>query len=446
MRHIHSSTCEHAPAAHSRRRFLQSAAAAAGALAAPAILPASALGLEGATPPGDRIGIGMIGMGKKNFSHLRNLLATGSVQVLALCDVESIRLKQAQAETEKAYAEKFGKASYSGCAIHGDFREMLARDDIDAIVISTPNHWHAIMAIEAMRAGKDVYCEKPLALTIREARAIVDAAARYNRVFQVGSQQRSERAFRLACEIVRNGLIGEIRTVETSVGGPPKDDNLPPEETPPTLDWDMWLGPAPSRPYNKTFCPMDPVKSDWARWRDYRDFAGGPMTDWGAHHFDIAQWGLGMDHSGPVEVAPPNGRDLDRLEYRYANGVLLHREGASRGAAVEFIGTKGKVACNRGQYLRTEPANLKDVVWGPGDIRLYESVDQKGNWLECIRTRKQTICPAEIGCRTVTVCHIGNIAYWLNRPLKWDPAAEQFVGDDEANRLLERPMRPPWRI
>jgi predicted dehydrogenase len=322
---------------------------------------------------------------------------------------------------------------------------VLARPDIDAVFITTPDHWHSIIAIEAARAGKDIYCEKPLALTISEARAVAQAVERYGRVFQTGSQQRSDRTFRFACELVRNGRIGRVHTVHVNVGGPPVDCDLPEEPAPPCLDWDRWLGPAPWRPYNAILAP--PITDDgWALWRNYRDYAGGGMTDMGAHHFDIAQWGLGMDGAGPVQIIPPDGKGVNLLTYRYANGVLMTHTGALEKAGVEFIGDKGRVLVNRYDYLVTEPKELARQGFGPGDVRLCRSDDHHLNWAECIRTRGRPICDAEIGCRSVTVCHLGNIAYQLKRPLRWDPGKEIFVGDEEANRLLRRPMRAPWCI
>jgi predicted dehydrogenase len=309
------------------------------------------------------------------------------------------------------------------------------------VVISTPDHWHSVTVIESCKAGKDVYCEKPLSQTIQETRAMVNAVRLYNRVFQTGSMQRSSREFRFACELVRNGYIGDIQHVTVGVGGPPEDKVLPAQPVPDYLDWDMWVGPAMWRPYNNDLAPH--ISFDgFPNWRYYSYYGGGGMTDWGAHHFDIAQWGLGMDGTGPVEIIPPDGKDVKVLTYKYANGIPMTRDNAN---GVLFEGTKGKVEVNRG-YLKTTPDSLKDQKIGPEQINLYNSPNHYTDWLDAIRKRTKPICDIEIGASSVTVCHLGNIAYRLQRPLKWDPKREVFVGDDEANRLLSRTMRSPWHL
>jgi len=427
-----------------RRDFLRNAATAVGAVSVPTIIPSSALGADGKTAPSERLAVGLIGMGKLCQGHLGSFLGDSSVHVAAVCDVEADRLEDAKNTTEARYAEAYEKGSYKGCTAYRDFRELVARPDVDAVLIATPTNWHALMAIEACKAGKDVYCEKPLALTIAEARATAEAAKQYGRVFQTGSQQRSDGTFRFACELVRNGRIGKVHTVHVDCGGPSGPCYLPAMPTPESLDWDLWLGPAPYRPYNSELCPFDNFAT-WPNWRGYWDYDGGGMTDMGAHHFDIAQWGLGMDGSGPVEITPPDGKDVKLLTYKYADGTALYHGGAMPGAAIEFIGTEGRVGVNRGSFLKTEPESLRDEAWGPADLHLYDSRSHKDNWLDCIRTRRQPICPAEVGCSSVTVCHLGNLAYWLKRPLKWDPAKATFVDDAGANRMLQRAMRPPWR-
>lgn len=429
-----------------RRGFLKRGLVASAACSFPAIIPGSALGLDGTTAPSNRITVGFIGMGKMARGHLENFRRDSTVQVLAICDVEQGRREEHAQLTEAFYAERDGQGSYSGCDTYGDFREVCARPDIDGVIIATPNHWHALNAVEAAKNGKDIYLEKPIARTIAEGQAIVRATRRYGRILQVGSMQRSDTAFHHACELVRNGRIGKVHTVNVNVGGPPEESYLPAEPQPEGLDWDKWLGPCPWRPYSSVLCP--PTSYDgWARWRYYREYAGGSMTDFGAHHFDIAQWGLGMDHTGPVEVIPPREGVDERLAYVYANGVRMFRGGAGgsgRGAAVEWLGDRGIVRVNRGQYLETEPETLKLDTIAPGETRLYRSRNHKDNWLEGMRTRKACICTPEIGHHTANICHIGNIAYWLRRPLKWDPDNEVFLDDPEANRLLSRPMREPW--
>jgi predicted dehydrogenase len=429
-----------------RRQFLRRAAAAGAAgWAFPYFVPSSAFGAAGHVAPSNRLSVGFIGLGKQMGWHLGDGLDRRDVQVTALCDVESIRLGMQQRRVDKFYADRLGKGSYTGCAAYKNFQALMDRRDIDAVVICTPDHWHALLAVAALKSGKDVYCEKPLTLAIGEGRYIINAVRKYGRVFQTGSQQRTWWNFRKACELVRNGRIGKVHTVYVNVGGPPIDCNLPAQPVPEGLDWDMWLGPAPWRPYNADIAPGLDFPG-WPNFRSYRDYAGGGMTDIGAHHFDIAQWGLGMDGSGPVEIHPPDGKDYKLLTYTYANGVILHHTGGHPDAGIEWVGSEGRLRVQRGDYLQTDPPELLDAPLTANDIRLYDADDHHTNFYECIRSRKRCICDAEIGHSSVTVCHLGNLAYWLKRPLKWDPVAEQFPGDDEANRLLLRPMRSPWRL
>ena len=422
----------------SRRGFLLRSAAG---VATPLILPSRVLG---ATAPSERLTLGFIGMGKMARGHLDAFRRDPSCQVVAICDVESRRRDETVRQTNDFYAQQTGTTSSQSCAGYKDFRDLVARDDIDAVIIATPNHWHALIAIAALASGKDVYCEKPLTLTIEQSVAVLKAARRYDRVFQTGSQQRSDPTFRYACELVRNGRIGRVHTVHVNVGGPPVECYLPAEPVPDGLDWDFWLGPAPERPYNSDIAP--PMEYEgWPNWRSYRDYAGGGMDDFGAHHYDIAQWGLGMDHTGPVEVLPPS-EAYNQITYKYANGVTMYHGGGKAGCAVEFIGDQGRVRVNRGQYLETDPDEVRLQTIGPDEIHLYESNNHKDNWLECVRTRALPICDVEIGAHTANICHIGNICYWLNRPLHYNPDACRFENDDEANRLVGRPMRGPWRL
>jgi predicted dehydrogenase len=235
--------------------------------------------------------------------------------------------------------------------------------------------------------------------------------------------------------MVRSGRIGRLLTINANVGGPSGDCYLPAEPVPDGLDWELWLGPAPWRPYNKGLHPFN--------WRSYRDYSGGGMTDWGAHHFDIAQWALGMDESGPIEIRPPDGKDYPKLTYTYASGVTLTHGGGSNG--VLFTGTEGKIEVNRG-YLKTWPEELAKLPTQPGEVHLYQSRSHHGNFVDCVRTRRRPVCDVEVGCRSVTVCHLGNFAYWLKRPLRWDPARERFVDDAEADRWIDRPQRSPWAL
>jgi len=394
----------------SRRTFLRGAAAAA---AAPLFVPTTSFGAN------DRITTAILGLGGPAGG------GAGGTQLLAVCDVRNDKLGR---HAGNKNVKKFR-----------DFREMLTLDDVDAVLVGTPDHWHALASIAAVRAGKDVYCEKPMTLTIKEGRAMVDAVRRYDRVFQTGSQQRSEYGgkFRFACEMVRSGRIGQLKRIHVNVGGPSGPCYLPPVPVPDTIDWDMWLGPAPWRPFH----PRIGLSGSW---RAYRDYSGGGMTDWGHHHFDIVQWALDMDTSGPREVYPPDGKDIRYLTYIYESGVEVCHGGA-KGAQIEFIGTEGRVMVDRGT-LKTDPPNIMAKPIGPNEVHLYHSPGHKQNWVECIRTRRRPICDVEIGCRSVTVCHIGNLAYWLKRPLKWDPVKEEFIGDPGANRWLDRPKRAPWHI
>ena len=432
---------DHSPRT-TRRGFLTAAAAA---VAAPYVLRATALGAAGRKPPSDRITLGMIGMGTQGNGHLGGahggawnaqrpggFLAREDVHVLAVCDVDRGRRENAKKKVESVYAGKHGKGTYKGCAAYNDFRDLVTREDIDVVCIATPDHWHALISIWACRYGKDVYCEKPMTRFIREGPAMIEAARLHGRIIQAGTQQRSSPAFRRACELVRNGRIGKVQTVHVNVGGPSSHRIDSPQPVPPGLDWEMWLGPAPWRPYHPGPHP--------GGFRNYRDFSGGGMTDWGAHHYDIAQWALGMDETGPVEIDASKGQCV----YKYANGVVMFHGGAGFGD-ITFTGTKGRVGTGR-WYVKTEPPELLKEPLGPDDVHLYESNNHADNFLECVRTRRRPIADPAVIHRSVSVCHLGNIAYWLKRPLKWDPEKEEFVGDEEANRWVSRAMREPWRL
>lgn len=416
----------------SRRQFLKTTAASA--FIAPLVISSQVA--RGEKGPNDRINLGFIGTGTQGRGLLNNFLNQPNTQVVAVCDVDTTRREHHCKIANDFYAAK-GNTEYKGCAAYKEFPELIARPDIDAVVIAVPDHWHAYIAIAACNAGKDVYCEKPLSLTIHEARAMVNAARKNQRVFQTGSMQRSSSEFRKACELVRNGRIGTVKQVIVDVGGPSRPCDLPEEPMEPGLNWDRWLGPAPLRPYNSVLSPRG-VHQHFPDWRNYREYSGGAMTDWGAHHFDIAQWGLGMDESGPVEIIPPEDPKATKgLRYIYANGVeVLH--GDSGG--VLFIGTEGKILVNRGKFEAT-PQSIGEEPLPANATHLYKSFNHGKDFLDCMRSRQKPICDVEIGCRSVTVCHLGNLAYWNHRHLKWDPAKERFVGDEEANQWLDRPKR-----
>ncbi|MBN1817209.1 MAG: Gfo/Idh/MocA family oxidoreductase [Sedimentisphaerales bacterium] len=428
-----------------RRTFLKYAGMAAGALALPVAVPKSVFGAQA---PSERIVMGFIGTGKQSQHLLRSFLNASGVQVAANCDVDKLKLERNMRMATDFYAKKTGNASYNGVKAYGDFRELLARPDIDAVVISTPDHWHGLHTVYAAKAGKDIYCEKPLGHNIVECQAMVKAVRRYDRVFQTGSMQRSDDKFRRACELVINGYIGDTKKVVVNVGGPPKACDLEAMETPDYLDWEMWNGPAPARPYHSELSPH--ISQDiFPHWRSYKEYGGGGMTDWGAHHFDITQWGLGMDRNGPVEVIPPDGKEVKVLTYTYANGITMVRAGSEEGHGnvngVLFLGDKGKVEVNRG-YLKTWPENLAGQKIGPNETRLYDSSNHYTDWLHAIRTRTKPICDVEIGYSSVVVCLMGNIAYELKRPLRYDQRQQRFLADNEANLLMGRVMRSPWRI
>jgi len=414
--------------------------AAAATIAAPYVVPSSVFG---ATAPSNRITFGCIGVGGQGSGHLGNLIGNNEAQVLAVCEVDTGRREKARARVEQAYAARSPSGSYQGCVGYNDFRELLARKDIDAVTVVTPDHWHALISIAAMKAGKDVYCEKPLTLTIAEGRAIADVQKRYGRIFQTGAQRRSSPRCRRACELVRNGFIGKLLRVEVGVGLRPTAPCLDkPEPVPPGFDYDMWLGPAPWAPYTTKRCHYN--------FRFVRDYSGGEMTNFGAHFLDLAQWGIGADDSGPVEIEGKGEYFADgiwdtfakvNITYTYANGVKLICTSNRHGC--RFFGTEGWVDGDTGA---TEPKSIATAVIPPGGVRLYESNSHMGNFLACIRSRRPTVSPAEVGHRTCTVCHLGNIAMTLERPLKWDPVKERFVNDPEADRLLYRPMRGPWHL
>ena len=378
-----------------RRRFLGTAATA---MAAPLVIPSSVLG-GNSTAPSERITLGFIGMGRMGYVHVGLFAQRSDVQVLAVCDVQQIKREAAKEAVEQRYSRREGARNAArGVALYNDFRELLARDDIDAVVIATPEHWHAIQAIEAVKAGKDVYGEKPMTLTIREARAMVNAVRRYGRVFQTGSMQRSANEFRVACEMVRAGRIGKLQSITVNVGTTSVDCYLPGEPVPKGVDWDMWLGPAPWRPFNAILCPP-PNFPDWPQWRRYRDYSGGQIADWGAHHFDIAQWGMDADGTGPVEIFPPDGKEFTGPSFKYANGVMLHANPIHNpGAPCTFYGTEGTIGVGRGT-LTTSPKSL--MPHNLVTVNRWTYPEHHTDWLRSIRTRQKPIADVEIGCRSM---------------------------------------------
>ena len=419
----------------SRRDFIRIASAVG--IVTPIFIPSHVWGAK--TPPSDRLTMGFIGMGTQNRYLLTRFLGKDT-QVVAVCDVDTTRRESAKQMVEDAYAKKT-LAGYKGCAVYSDFRELLARKDIDAVCIASPDHWHAIHVVMAAKAKKDIYCEKPLSLTIPEARAMVKAVRKHKRVLQTGSMQRSSPEFYKACMLVRNGRIGKIQQVIVDVGPSSKWCDLPEEAMEPGLNWDLWLGPAPVRGYNSILSPRG-IPKDFPAWRNFREYSGGGMTDWGAHHFDIAQWGLGMDDSGPVQIVPPEDPKAQTgVRFIYANGVqVIH----GKSGGVLFVGSDGQIFVNRGKFKITPEGLDKDPIPENG-VQLYKSTDHYQDFLNCVKSRNKPICDVEIGCRSVTVCHLGNLAYWYRRTLHWDPVKERFTGDAEANTWLARQRRPPWQ-
>jgi predicted dehydrogenase len=373
--------------------------------------------------------------------HLNHMANRGDAQVLAVCDVDRQRRERTKAQVEQIYAQKAPGGAYKGCAACNEFERIIERDDIDAVMVVTPDHWHAIISVAAMKHGKDVYVQKPMTLTVREGRRMSDVARQYGAILQVGSQQRSERAFRRACEIVRNGWIGKVHTIYTQLGEFPPPRTLPAQPVPEGFDYDRWLGPTPWYPYH-----AERVKGDYGGgWRCFWEYGSRKNGDWGAHHFDIIQWALGMDDSGPVEFIPKGHAGSEYQTHVYADGTRVLRNHPTRnGQMIQFLGTQGEVLVSRGDRLETRPPELKGRPLSPGDVHLYESSHHEDNWVQCVKTRRQPICPAEIGHRTATICHLCGIAERLGRPLKWDPQREEILGDVEASRWLDRPRRTPY--
>lgn len=432
----------------SRRQFLKSATVAAGS--APLLLQST---WAAESPPSERITLGFIGTGKQNSYLLTEFLHRPGTHVVAVCDVDTTRRENAKKKVELFYSQN-KQDDYKGCTAYPDFRQVLARKDIDAVVIATPDHWHTIIAIAAANAGKDIYCEKPLCQSIHEARAMVNAVRKNNRIFQTGCMQRSSREFRTTADLVRNGRLGKIERIEVAVGGPAIPCNLPTEADEPGLDWNLWLGPAPSRPYNSELSPRG-VHNHFPNWRRYREYGGGGVTDWGAHHFDIAQWAMDMDESGPVEIFPaPQAAAKSGVRYRYAGGTeVIHNSGNG----ITFFGTEGKIYVNRGKFelwLGSEQkaesvADLERVIseyLPSGSKRVYNSKDHKLDFLQAIRTRKPPIADVEIGARTVSVCHLVNLAYYHQAHMKWNPQKETFENGTGNPAWLDVPYRSPWKL
>jgi predicted dehydrogenase len=427
-----------------RRGFLRTAAAAA--LSGPWLVAASTLGRAQVPAASQRIAVGIIGVGGRGTAHLQALVSES--QVVAVADPQLPRRVAAKDFVERHYAEAAAQATFRGCAAYNDFRELLARRDIDAVSICTPDHWHAALAVAAAASGKDVLCEKPLSVTLTEGRAVCEAVTRYGRVFQHGTQRRSEREFAVACELVRNGRIGRLHTVRVSSEPSHANPNEPPAPAPAGFDYDLWLGPAPWAPYSPRRCV-----TPW--WYFIADYTIGFVAGQGVHFTDIAQWGLGADDTGPVEVEGGGQIPHDGLcdtatqwhvEMTFANGVrLIYDDDRAFPMGVIFEGTEGKVRALCGG-VSTEPQTLRSTVIGPGEVCLQRPRWHIADFIHCVKTREPTAAPVEAAHRATSLCHLAHIAILTGRRLKWDPAREQFLGDAEANRYLARAMRPPWHL
>lgn len=457
-----------APRRTTRRDLLKSASV----LALPYLLPASVFG---AAAPSNRLAVGCIGTGNQGIQDLKDFLRNRDVQVVAVADVNTgshgyrdpkqfLGREPARKTVDDYYAKQKPSGSFKSCDAYNDFRNILDRDDVDVAVVSTPDHWHGAMVVAAAKAGKHVFCQKPLSLTVRQGQKMVEAVRRHNRILQTGSQYRSGPSVRHGCELVLNGRIGQLKTIRTylvhnNFAGP--GPGWKPMPVPEGFDYATWLGPAADAPYHEDRCLY--------RFRFIFDYSGGQMTNFGAHANDVAQWGNGTSLTGPVEFEPiaaewpPKGSLFttalsSEFRARYANGVELICATANRGCTTRFEGTEGWVEICIDQ-LRTHPESLKDSKIGPNEIHLPRSIpsrtknhyrnyrpDHVRNFLDAVRAGVDPIEPVEVGHRTASLCHLGNIALRLNRKLQWDPDREQFAGDPEADQMLDQPMRTPWQI
>jgi len=424
------------PSNTTRRHFLRSALGTAGAVfAGPQIVRSETLGNATKAAANSRIGMGFIGMGLISDGHVVSFPGMKNVQPIAVCDVKDAHLKNAVGTLKgKGYEDIFATPH---------FEEVLARPDIDAVCVTTPDHWHAAIALAAMKAGKDVYVEKPMTLTIEEGKALVAAEKKYGRILQVGSQQRSTVHFRIAVNLVRNGLIGEIKEIYCQLGEfppPPEKEIIVP--VPEGFDYDRWLGPTPFFEFSE-----NRVKGNYGGgWRSYWEYGSRKFGDWGAHHFDIVQWALDRDSTGPVEFIPKGHEGAEYHHYRYADGITVWRDRKpDNGHMIRFIGTEGEVLVSRGK-VESSPVELVRHKFGPDAVQVYESKDHRLNFIESIESRKPTICPAGVGHRTGTICQVAGIAERLGRAIKWDPQSEQITGDPEAAAMQDRPRRKGFEM
>lgn len=448
-----------------RRRFISnSMTVAAGTVIIPTIVPSSVFGKN---PPSDRINIGWIGCGRQGRGDISGTMRFDTAMVTAVSDVDSNRMALGRKFIEDFYNKRSGSSNSVNVKSYGDYKEMLLDKSIDAVMITTPDHWHSQPGIEAALAGKDIYLEKPTSLTITEGRLLSDVVTRTKVILQVGTQQRSSPQWRIAAELVRNGRIGKLHTVKIGLPGDPAGPEAPEMPVPENLNYDMWLGSTPEVYY--TEIRVHPQKDfDRPGWLRCEQFGAGMITGWGQHHFDSAAWGMDTELTGPVTIEAVasfpksglwdvHGDFMSKAEYK--NGVTQLTSGGYPNG-VRYEGTDGWIFVTRGSYTATssdpvvvdrnakaldasDPAILTSVI-GPDEIHLYESSSQIGNWLDCIKSRKEPISPVEMGHRACTVCLVTHIAMKLGRKLTWDPDNEKFIGDDEANSMLSRPQRAPY--
>ena len=474
--------------AGSRRAFLRNVSAVAAGVSMPAVLPAWVRGAEGAPAPSNRITMGLIGKGLMGSGHLQRLAGDPKIQLVAVSDADALRREEGRRRVEEIYAANREQSSYRGCTAYNDYRELLARPDIEAVLIATPDHWHTQQSIDAARAGKDVYCEKPLSLTLHEGRQLVETMQRQGRVFQTGTQYRSIPTIRQVCAFVRKGGLGRVKSVFTLwsnlgsfIGGPrfapcieairashladsyaPREFPLPGEPVPQGLDWNLWLGPAPWRPYNRAY-HLNPAPGV-VPWSFCEDFGAASSTWFHSHAADVIQYALGQETSGPVEFIHPSSGQYPTLTCRYANGTLLHlvdhwgmvrdlykavpsnaRLAGNFGGI--FVGERGWVtSLSTGGPIEAGPESLfAEMKLTTREVNIGAN-DHHANWFECIRTRRLPNAHAEIGHRSASLGHLTILAYRLGRSLKWDPVKEEFSGDEMANRLRCRARREPWRV
>lgn len=437
------------PTGMTRRSFLKSAAAAA---VAPAILPSSVFARPA---PSDRLLMGCIGVGRQGLADMQELIYRGleaGARVVAVADVDAHRREHAQWLVDKIYAAELGADRPPACAGYHDFRELLARPDIDGVTVVTPDHWHAAAAVAAANAGKDIYLEKPMTYTIAEGRKLVAAVRRNKRILQVGSQQRSGIYFRTGCELIRNNRIGRLKTIRVILPPDAGTGDPGPMPVPKNLDYDFWLGPTPEAPFSED---RTHPQSGYDRpgWIQTEPYGRGMITNWGAHMIDIAQWGNDTENTGPVEIEgrgefPQRGvfnvHTMMHAEALYANGVRLLVDSQEPGG-VRFEGEDGWIDVQRDKLVASNPALLREKV-GDGGVKLYVSNNHMRNFLECIRSRKEPAAPVEVGHRSNSACVLIHIAMRLGRKLRWDPKAERFLGDEEANGWLDYEHRAPWTI